>query len=293
MKPCKLGCLPILAYSLPSIHPSILPLSMCHRLNLAFTYIDLCISPSIFLEEIHLENEGSSQQHGVSRGGCLPAPVHWLVAILSDLPLDIATPDRSAHVPWKCIKSGAKKGILRTYDLKTFFFFAISCLSFRNPQAPFQKSAGTVSEIHTETNIPATLRWFHPASENSFLARKEPSRSRGTSSTPAMAPTVQNRPIESYGEDIDTIWFDVEPSLEDENQLKHQPYSMTTPSKDWENSYRHLLDHFGLSPDLPFLVYFAMISPINRSTALETATTDPCSLYDLRPGGLDELDTLE
>ncbi len=140
MKPCKLGCLPILTYSLPSIHPSILPLSMCPRLNLAFTYIDLCISPSIFLEKIHLENEGSSQPHGVSRGGCLPAPVHWLVAILSDLPLDIATPDRSAHVPWKCIKSGAKKGILRTYDLKTFFFFAISCLSFRNPQAPFQKS---------------------------------------------------------------------------------------------------------------------------------------------------------
>lgn len=127
----------------------------------------------------------------MSRGGCLPAPVHWLAAILSDLPLDIATPDSLAV--GKNVQSSRE--ILGMYDLKTilhhftiFLLEAISCFLslFRTPGLRFDSTRG-----------------LHPVGSGriccrSFLARKEPSRSRGTSSTPAMAPTLQNRPIESY-----------------------------------------------------------------------------------------------
>ena len=148
MKPCKLGCLPILTYSLPSLHAYIHTCSLhVSQTEFGFHYLDLCISPSILFKKIHLENEGSSQQHGVSRGGCLPAPVHWLAAILSDLPLDIATPDRLAkmcHESSREIRIWQKRGILGMYDLKTilpfFLLEAISCFSFtsQNSGTPFR-----------------------------------------------------------------------------------------------------------------------------------------------------------
>jgi len=95
-----------------------------------------------------------------------------------------------------------------------------------------------------------STRGLHPVGSGriccrSFLARKEPSRSRGTSSTPAMAPTLQNRPIESYSHKQNSeggyrdsmssmsSMFPVLKTSKDEIHWNQWLFSTTTPKAVW------------------------------------------------------------